>query len=177
MSPRNLTLSLALCLTAGLVACSEPAASADQPATEPLPAGLGLAAPPADAVRVPQAKASAREGDTVVVRGRVGGERDPIVPGRASLRLADTEAIAACDTRPDDGCKIPWDYCCEPSEKILANSMTVQVVGDSGKVLAADFTTLDGLEPGSMLVVTGVVAARPNEQVLTVNATGIYVEP
>jgi hypothetical protein len=143
----------------------------------PLPGGLRLAAAPAGAVGVGALKKTAKEGDEVVLRARVGGSESPFVQGRASMVVADLEAVTSCADMPgDDHCPTPWDYCCEPKDKLLANTATVQVSGPDGRPLAADLRSLEGLAPLKVVVVKGVVAARPDPAVLVVDAKGIFIE-
>jgi len=174
--------SLALCLAAALAltACEakiETSTPAEQSApTVALPDGLALSAAPANTTTVAKAKADAKGGDTIVIRGRVGGLVDPFVAGRAVLTLADDDAMAACDEKEGDGCPNPWDYCCETPETISGNTLTVQVVGEDGRPLKTDLAGFGGLKPGSLLVVQGTVAERSDPKVLIVNATGIFVE-
>src|SRR3712207_479211 len=63
-----------------------PAAAAS---AEPLPAGLVLAESPSGAKDVADVRKTAKDGDTVVVRGRVGGREHPFTEGRATLVLMD----------------------------------------------------------------------------------------
>jgi hypothetical protein len=78
---------------------------------------------------------------------------------------------------PGDACKTPWDACCEPSEKIAANSATVQVVDDKGKLLAATLENVAGLKPLSKVTVAGVARRPAGSDVLIVEANKIHVTP
>ena len=177
--PAAARLALALVLSCGLVAaCSDGGGGESPPvaeATADLPAGLFSDTVPADALNVSAAKAEAKEGDVIVVRGRVGGP-SPFVPGRAVMTLADTEALTACSDREGDACAKPWDYCCESSDGIAANSLTVQVVGADGRPLRVGLEGAGGIEPLDFVVVTGKVGARPDPNVLVLNVTSIHVE-
>jgi len=143
-------------------------------ASAALPDGIILDAAPEGAKSVSELKASAEEGDEVVVRVIVGGRMDPIVEGRASAIAIDAAVDNAC-TGDDDHCKTPWDYCCTPKEELNANMATVQIVDEKGRVVAADLS--EHFQPLSTLVVKGVVGPRPDANVLPINASGIYVEP
>ena len=144
--------------------------------TDELPAGLVLDAAPEGAVEIAKVKASAKEGDEVVVRGQVGGSREPFVAGRAALTIADGDVLTSCDEMPADGCDAPWDYCCEDPAKIMANSATIQVVGADGRPLKASLEGVGGIEGLKVILVKGVVGPRPDPNVLVINATGIFVE-
>ena len=139
-----------------------------------LPDALFLAEPPEGAEPITALKESAEQGEEVVVRAVVGGRVDPIVEGRASATIVDASLNNTC-VSADDHCPTPWDYCCEPSEQLTANLATLQIVDEDGRIMAADLS--DRVEPLATVVVRGKVGPRPNQQVLTINATGIYVEP
>ena len=154
-----------------------PDAGADasaESARKSLSAALFLPSAPDDAQPIMSLKQSAEEGDEVVVRVVVGGRSEPIVKGRASAAIVDAGLYNVC-LSDDDHCATPWDYCCAAPEELTANLATLQVVDDDGRVLAANLS--DHIKPLSTLTVRGVVGPRPDTQVLTINATGIYVEP
>jgi len=132
-----------------------------------------LASAPADAVGVASAKGSAREGETVAVRGIIGGRKDALSTAGALFVMMDTGLDNPCVTAEDDHCPTPWDYCCTPPDQIMANSATVLLVDDAGKTLPLDLRTF-GIEPLDEVVVVGTVAARPSADVLTIMATGIH---
>lgn len=127
---------------------------------------------PADAQSVGVLKSAAREGDTVVLRGRIGGSRSPMTASSAVFTIVDS-SLPTCADNPDDNCRTPWDYCCEPRDLLTANSATIQLVNAEGNPLAVDATT--HLNPGDEIVVAGKIAPRPNNSVLVVQATAVYV--
>jgi hypothetical protein len=147
---------------------------APKTAAEPLPAGLQLAAAPAGAVDVKALKPAAKEGDEVVIRGRI-GTLTPFVEGYAAMTIVDPSLVPCNEMEMEDGCKTPWDYCCTAPEEITASSATIQVVGADGRPLRSDLSAA-GYKPLSWVVVKGKVGARPDPKVLVVNATGIFVE-
>ena len=138
-----------------------------------LPARYLLDSAPGGATPIIELKANAKEGDEVVVHVVVGGVDSPIVADRASATVIDAGVVNPC-TKEDDHCDTPWDYCCTPNEDKTPNLATLQVVDDAGKVLAADLTA--HFNPLATLIVKGVVGPRANDEVLTIHATGIYVE-
>lgn len=175
---RRLTLALLLVSSLAATACSDAQPTVEVTPTPgaALPDGFVLSASPGEATGVAGTKSAAKEGDTVTVRGRIGGNAKPLVAGRASFLLADTETIVACDKMPgDDHCEVPWDYCCEDKAKIKDGTITVQVVGADGRPLATDLTSVPGVEAGAYVVVTGRVGPRPNQDVLVLDATGLFV--
>jgi hypothetical protein len=143
-----------------------------------IPPGLMATEAPAGAVGVAAAKAGAKEGATVVLRGKIGGIAQVFLPSHALFTLADLEGITSCDQRgPDDKCPTPWDFCCEPKDAITARTATVEVVGPDGRPLAGTLDGVAGLAPLKVIVVEGVVGPRPDPAVLVVRATRIFVEP
>ena len=142
---------------------------ASTPATAPTPATWLVAALPAGAIPVAEAKQSAREGDQVVVRGRIGGRREPMTAGVAVFVMIDP-AIPHCEIGK---CKAPWDYCCETPESITTNSATVQLVGDNGKPMTIDLGK-HALKPLDEIVVVGTVGPRPTPEVFVIKAKEIH---
>lgn len=132
-----------------------------------------LTSAPAGAVSLTDAKASAKEGDEVVIRARIGGRKQPITPESAAFVVMDL-AIPHCGENADDKCPTPWDYCCETPATIAANSATVIVVGEDG---SSQNPASVGLAALDEIVIIGTVGPRPTPEVFTVRATGIYAEP
>jgi len=169
--------SAALCLflAGSLGACGE---SADKQAAAPekaekSPAWL-LASLPSNAVDVAKLKSEAKEGDKVVLRGKIGGRMEPMSDDLAAFVVMDN-AIPSCADMEEDHCPTPWDYFGETPDSITTNLATVQVVGEDGMPLTLDLTEY-GFEPLDEVVVIGVVGPRPSDEVLTVNAMGVYRE-
>jgi hypothetical protein len=141
------------------------AASASPPAWQ-------LAQAPSDAIGVADAKASATEGETIAVRGIIGGTVKPLSSDSPTFRIVDTGLFNVC-TADDDHCPTPWDYCCATQDDVRANSATIQIVDASGAAVTDDLTA-NGLEPLDEIIVVGTVAPRPDEQILIVRATGVF---
>ena len=177
------TLCGALAVGLALGACGEKApetgsagaAKPVPPAQDALPAGLMLSASPGDAADVTSVKATAREGDTVIVRGRIGGGDEPFVSGVSAMTIADRKLVPCSEMEMEDGCKKPWDYCCASPDELSKGLATIQVVGDDGRPLRADFRTA-GLAELATVVVEGKVGPRQDPKVLVVSAEGIFVE-
>lgn len=123
---------------------------------------------------VGQAKATAKEGDTVAIFGRIGGHVKPMEAGSPVFLIVD-KSVPHCGELPDDHCPTPWDYCCEPRDSLMANSATVKLVDDEGNMLKTD-PVAAGLNPLDEIIIVGTVGPRPNEKVLTINATGVHVK-
>lgn len=165
-------------IVAGGVGCEKkeaapPAAASAAKPSEALPSGLMLTAAPSDAKPVEEVKASAKVGDTVAVRGRIGGSHEPFVAGRAVFTLVGP-GLKSCSENPDDKCATPWDYCCEPAKDIAAHSATIQVVNAAGAPVKADIKGQNGIKELSDLIIVGKVA-QADAGTLVVNATGVYV--
>lgn len=128
-----------------------------------------------DAKGVAEARKTAKKGDTVVIAAKIGGRAEPFVKNRAMFMVAD-RSLKSCDQTPDDPCKTPWDYCCEPPESKKVNMMTVQFVGDDGKPLKVGARSTGGLEPLALIVFEGTVAEIDDKGTFVVNAKKVFVE-
>ncbi len=142
-----------------------------KPAAELIPASLFVLAEPSGAKDVIPAKKDAKDGESVVIRGRIGGGVDPFVEGRAVFTVADL-AMPPCS----DHCPTPWDYCCEPASDRAAKTVTVQVVGADGKPMKVTLKDRSGLVPMAEVVVEGRVAQKSAEQPVVINASKIFVK-
>lgn len=132
-----------------------------------------LAEAPSGAHGVAEIKPDASEGDSVVIRGRIGGSREPLRPDGAFFTIVDPSVPKCDEMSMDEGCEWPWDYCCEPRELLTANSATVEVVDADGVRMKTNLVD-GGLRPGDEVVVVGTVGPRPDAAVLVVRATGIH---
>lgn len=143
----------------------------------PAPPGLFVDREPANAADVSEARkgGTLKTGEAVVLRGRVGGSKQPFVSGRAVFTLMG-RGLKPCNENPDDRCTQPWDYCCETREDILANSVTVQVLDEKGQILRTDMKGRRGLKELSEMVVVGKVASADGKAVV-VTASSIYPAP
>lgn len=174
---RTLCFAVSLAAVLALAGCggggTPSQAAAPKPAAEALPAGLLLTAAPARAKEVAVARKEAKPGDTIVVRGRIGGVH-PFGSGSAIFTVVDS-SLPACNEKPGDTCAKPWDFCCD-TPKLPTHSAAVQVLGASGKILRTDLQSAAGLGYLDTVVVTGAVDAASDANNLVVNATGIFVE-
>jgi len=131
---------------------------------------------PEGAVSVVDARAQAKPGDAITVRGKVGGKINSISDAAAILVLADEKAITSCDDIHGDECPTPWDYCCEESSKIAASTATIQLRDGDGKIVRSTLRGLSGLKELSHLVIAGTVDSTSTPEALIVNADKIHVE-
>ena len=172
-------------IAAGVIGCdnsSKETAAATKnetaPAADVLPASLIATTRPSGTPQdVAAAKKSAKDGKPLVVRGRIGAQKEPLAANRAIMTLAD-DTLPTCDKTPMKACDTPWDSCCQPQEEITAKSATVQVVGPGGKPLKATLKGVGGMKPGSEVVVAGTAKVPPGGgNALVIEASQIYVTP
>jgi hypothetical protein len=130
-----------------------------------------LAQEPAGAKGVKDVRQQAKDGDEVVVVGRIGGDAKPWVEGRAAFWIVDP-SLKSCK-ECEENCPTPWDYCCTPKEEIVKAMATVKIV-DGGQTVAVDARQLLGLKELQTVVVHGT-AKRDEKGNLTVLADGLYV--
>jgi hypothetical protein len=151
---------------------SQPSPQGQSPSAGALPAGLMLAQAPADAKDVLALK-QAKEGEQVILRGKVGGRVEPFVEGRAVFQVVDA-SLQSCKDIPGDTCPTPWDYCCDAD--VNKKSASIQVVGADGKPLRTGLKGVGGLKPLSEVTIKGTVAKAGETGPVIVNATGIHVK-
>ena len=65
---------------------------------------------PGDGMGVIQVREEAKDQDDVVIVGRIGGEINPWVDGRAAFLIVDS-SLKSCTEVGSDGGLTPWDYC------------------------------------------------------------------
>lgn len=69
-----------------------------------------LASEPAGAKGVIDIKKEAKDGDQVVVVGRIGGSKEPFTKGRVSFTLVDPSFVP-CNEKGEEDSETPWDFC------------------------------------------------------------------
>jgi hypothetical protein len=177
MKPTKILL-FALSTTILLAVCKETTAAEESAATPKASEALSKVistAPVGEPASIHQARATAKPGDTLTLKGRVMGNLKPFVDGRAVFILADPEKLTPCNATPDDACKTPWDTCCDTAEDIKANIATIQVVDGDGRVLKESIENVNGLKKLSTVIVSGTVAKGSNAALLLLNASSIDV--
>jgi hypothetical protein len=130
-----------------------------------------LGTKPEGAVGVISARKDAKDGDVVVVVGRIGGDPKPFVNGAAGFTIVD-ESLKPC--ADDEGCETPWDYCCE-TDKLPKSKALIKVVDADGKIVRVDSKKLLGVKELSTVAVRGK-ARRDKAGNLTILATGVFVQ-
>src|SRR5690348_5140480 len=101
-------------IAVGVIGCGnstkETAATKNETAqaADVLPASLIATTQPSGTPQdVVAAKKSAKDGQPVVVRGRIGAQKEPLAAGRAIMTIADV-SMPTCDKTPMDKCPTPW---------------------------------------------------------------------
>ena len=135
-----------------------------------IPGDFFLAAAPTGSEGLVAVKGKVKAGDKVIFDGRIGGRKEPFVAGFALMTVVDMK-MNPCS----DACAAPWDYCCDTTEDIAANSATVQIVDDAGKPLALAINGTKGLAPGAKVTVVGIVNKNEADGTFIVNATSVFV--
>jgi len=138
-----------------------------------IPIGLMVDSAPEGAVDVADARRTAKVGERVVVRGRVGGDAQPFVDGRAAVTIVGA-AVRDCSEAAEGACKTPWDACAMPRTEVVANSATVQVVDERGEPIRTDLRGRRDLRELSEVTVSGVVTST-SDGALIIRATTIHV--
>lgn len=138
-----------------------------------IPFGLMISEKPENVQNVIDAKQSAKQGDTVAIRGRVGGSARPFVDGRAVFTIVGS-GPHACSDHDGDHCKTPWDYCCTPRDELREHSATIQIVDESGALIRTGIKGRRGIKELSDVTVVGTVVSTDGGA-LIIRATGIYV--
>ena len=128
-----------VCLSFVVVAgCGGDAPKSVTPAAvSPELAKLALATKPAGAVSVVDARKGGAA-DSCAVSGRIAN----VVAGFAVFTLMDSSLPYCGEKNKEDGCKTPWDYCCESSDTRTANSLLVEVRDAKGKPVAGSLGDL-----------------------------------
>ncbi len=116
---------------------------------------------------------SAKDGDDVLLEGRIGGALNPWVDGYAAFTVVDN-SLRACSDIPGDKCKFPWDYCCE-THKLKNATALVKVIDENGDPVKADARKLLNVTELSRVIIKGK-AKRDDAGNLTVLASGIHVK-
>lgn len=175
MIRRNTLGFLLLAASLAITGCEKPKSStsntSDRSAPVVIPAAYFVETEPAAAKPIVDVKKSAKVGEEIVMRGRIAGREDPFTAGRASFMMTDM-SLAVCE----DGCKTPWDHCCDDQKTIAANAATVQLVDDKGDVLKVDAQGVHGLAPNAELVVVGKVKSIDEAGNLVVDAKQVWIK-
>jgi hypothetical protein len=69
-----------------------------------------LSREPSGAQSVLAVREQAKDGEEVVILGRIGGSDAPIVNGRLAFTIVDPSLKPCNEKNPDDDCPTPWNY-------------------------------------------------------------------
>lgn len=173
--------ALLVCGSVGILGCdnkkgggSGTGGTTRGPAAAPaavIPATFFVDTAPADAKGIVELKKDAKAGDSVVMHGRIAGREDPFTAGRASFMMTDM-TLPICE----DGCKTPWDHCCEDAKEIASNAATVQLVDEKGEVVKAPANGVHGLKPNAEVIVVGKVKSKDDAGNMVVDVTKVFVK-
>lgn len=116
---------------------------------------------------------SAKDGDEILITGRIGGEMKPIVDGLVAFKIVD-HSLNACSDIEGDNCATPWDYCCE-TDKLPGATAFVELHDKDGNLVKGDAKEILNVKELSTVVVKGK-AERDDAGNLTVVAESVYVK-
>ena len=128
-----------------------------------------LTSEPAGALEVLDAKGQAKDGEAIIVVGRLGGGVKPWIDGRAAFLLVDTRILPSCNE--NDDCE---DGCPDCAKEMTGASTMVKFLGEDGKVLPIDARDLLGLKEEQTVVIQGLVS-RDKTGNVSIIAKGIFI--
>ncbi|MSQ96853.1 MAG: hypothetical protein EXR98_20185 [Gemmataceae bacterium] len=131
-----------------------------------------LASEPAGAKGVKEIKQQAKDGDEVVVVGRIGGSVKPFT-GRASFTIVDL-SFKPCNEIEGDSCETPWDYCCDAPDELAKGKVLVKLVDAAGKTLPEDAKELLSIKELQTVVIQGQMRKGEDNSVSVV-VNGIFI--
>lgn len=163
-----------IAVASALVGCST---SGDAANVTPASASIDgsrflLAEEPDGAVGVIAARESAKNGDPIVVVGRIGGAANPWVEGRAAFTLLDASMSVVAAGEDDEAGEMCMEDCCAGAR--AACTTLVKVVDADGRLIAADARQLLGITDSDTLVVRGK-ASKDESGNFFVLADGVHV--
>src|SRR5438552_3740594 len=142
-------------------------------ASEEAKAKYLLASEPTGAKGVKEMKQHAKDGDEVVVVGRIGGSLKPFT-GRAAFTIVDV-SFTPCSEREGDNCPTPWDYCCDPPDELAKGTVLIKLVDSAGKTLPEDAKELLSVKELQTVVIKGHTRKGEDNSVSVV-ASGIFIK-
>lgn len=131
-----------------------------------------LAAEPDGAIGVIEARESAENGDELVLVGRIGGEANPWIEGRAAFMLLDPSMLVVGESEGMAEGQLCTADCCVTERQ--ACTTLVKFVDGTGTLVAVDARELLGVSLDDMVVVKGT-AKRDETGNFQLLATGLYV--
>lgn len=171
----KLTSALSLAALTLLVAACSPTDESNSTVevAQSAPSEFVMTTEPTTTLSVSAARKQATPGETLTVRGQIGGTRNPFVDGFAGFVLSDSE-ILFCNESGDDHCTTPWDACCEDPDLLKAMRISVQFVDSESNPIQADLKATLGLAELDDVSVSGTVAETSTPTNVILHATKIY---
>ena len=166
------SLLAALFLFAGCGQSTDPAPAVAISTPLPDAGKFLLADEPAGAQGIIDFRKQAQDNDEVVIVGRIGGDKNPWVDGRAAFMIVDT-SLKPCNEIEGDMCPKPWDYCCETPSLPRAKVM-IKLVDDQGQTVPTGAKQLLTVKELDTVVVRGK-AKRDEAGNITVLASGLFI--
>jgi hypothetical protein len=114
----------------------------------------------------------AKDGEDVIVTGRIGGRENPWIKDAAAFSIVDT-SLKSCDQNPDETCPTPWDYCCEAD--VAKSTLMIKFTDEAGKLVKQDARELLGVKELQTVVIEGKVKRDKNNNV-SLMASKIFVK-
>lgn len=169
------TTIAAAILSLGISGCGS--SSGDKPVAQATAVSFSgakytLADEPDGAVGVIAARGSAKDGESIVMVGRVGGAGNPWIDGRAAFMMLDASKSVVAQGKEASGNEICMGDCCALER--AACTALVTVVDDNGSVLPVDSRELLRIAENDMVLVRGKVKKDETGN-FTVLAEGVYV--
>jgi hypothetical protein len=131
-----------------------------------------LAEEPDGAVGVIEARESAKDGEPVVIVGRIGGAENPWIEGRAAFMLLDASKVIVAAGEDTSEKELCTEDCCAVER--AGCTTLVKIMDASGKVVTADARKLLGLTTEDMVVVRGK-AKKDERDNFTVLADAVHI--
>lgn len=131
-----------------------------------------LADEPDGAVGVIAARQSAKDGEAIVIVGRVGGSANPWIDGRAAFMMLDASKSVVATGTEAKGNEICMGDCCALER--AACTALVTFVDDHGSVIPVDSRKLLQIAENDMLLVQGKVKKDETGN-FTVLASKVYI--
>jgi hypothetical protein len=132
-----------------------------------------LASEPDGAQDVIAVRKSAKDGDEVVIVGRIGGGEKPFVEDIAAFSIID-RSLKPCNELEGDMCPTPWDYCCDDATTLANAKALIRIVDEQGNLVKGGAKKLINVKELDTVVVRGT-AKRDKDQNLTIVAQAVYV--
>ena len=155
------------CGSASGTASSEPSPAANIDGTQ-----YTLSDEPDGAVGVIAARESSKDGDPLVLVGRIGGAANPWIDGRAAFTLLDASMSVVAEGEDSAEGELCMGDCCA-TERLECTTL-VKVVDAQGQLVPVDSRKLFGLKESDMVVVKGT-AKKDKSGNFVMLANGVFI--